>query len=92
MPKIFMIACEASGDTHGAALVQALKKIDPAIEFEGLGGMLMKEAGVHLLEEMTRVSVLGLSDVLRKYFYFRRIFYRALDHVKKNKAGPSDFD
>lgn len=83
MPKIFIIACEASGDKHGAMLVQAVKKINPSIEFEGLGGMEMKAAGVALLEDMTRVSVLGLGDVLRKYFHFRRIFYRALERVKQ---------
>lgn len=85
MRKIFIIALEASGDSHGASLVQAIKKIDPDIEFEGLGGMEMGRSGVDLLEEMTRTSVLGFGDVLRKYFYFRRIFYHALDHIKKSK-------
>lgn len=85
MSKIFIIACEASGDTHGAALVEAIKKLDPHIEFEGLGGLKMQGAGVRVLEEMTRVSVLGLGDVLRKYFHFRRVFYRTLSHVKKTK-------
>lgn len=85
MPKIFLIACEASGDAHGAGLVQALKKLDSSLEFEGLGGSAMHEAGVTLLEEMTRVSVLGLGDVLGKYFYFRRVFYRALRHVRQTK-------
>ncbi|MBI4115696.1 MAG: lipid-A-disaccharide synthase [Candidatus Omnitrophica bacterium] len=85
MPKIFIIACEASGDKHGADLVQSLKKLDPAIEFEGLGGREMKQAGVSLLEDMTRISALGLGDVLRKYFQFRRVFYRALARVKEWK-------
>ena len=82
MSKIFIIACEASGDKHGADLVSSLHKIDPTVRFEGLGGPEMKRAGVQLLEEMTRFSVLGLGDVLRKYFLFRKIFYRALDHVR----------
>lgn len=85
MAKIFIIACEASGDTHGAALVQAIKRIDSQIEFEGLGGMEMKRSGVSLLEDMTRISALGFGDVLRKYFHFRRIFYRALARVKTVK-------
>lgn len=85
MSKIFITALEASADSHGAALVQALKKLDPSIEFEGLGGREMEKAGVHILEEMTRVSVLGLGDVLRKYFFFRRVFYRALARVNELK-------
>lgn len=85
MSKIFIIACEASGDKHGADLVHSIQRIDPTIQFEGLGGAEMKRAGVKLLEEMTRISVLGLGDVLRKYFQFRKIFYKALGHLKRTK-------
>lgn len=85
MSKIFIIACEASGDSHGAHLVESIRKIDPSVEFEGLGGAEMERAGVRLLEDMTRTSVLGLGDVLRKYFHFRRIFYRALAHVAASR-------
>lgn len=85
MPRIFLIACEASGDAHGASLVESLKKLDPRIEFEGLGGPEMGLSGVSLLEETTRISALGFGDVLGKYFQFRKIFYRALAHVKKSK-------
>ena len=85
MPKIFIIACEASGDQHGADLVRSIKKMDPAVRFEGLGGEEMKRSGVNLLEDMTRISVLGLGDVLRKYFQFRAIFYRALARIREWK-------
>jgi len=85
MPKIFIIACETSGDQRGAELVRALHRLDPSVQFEGLGGGEMREAGVHLLEEMTRISALGLGDVLGKYFLFRKIFYRALARVKETK-------
>lgn len=85
MKTVFIIACETSGDGHGAMLVRAVKKLDPAVKFEGLGGPEMQGAGVRLLEEMTRASALGFGDVLRKYFHYRRIFYRALDHVRKTR-------
>ena len=85
MSKIFIIACEASGDQHGADLIRSLKKLDPTLEFEGLGGLEMQKAGAFLLEDMTQISVLGLGDVLRKYFRFRKIFYRALKEVKTTK-------
>jgi lipid-A-disaccharide synthase len=83
MAKIFIIACEASGDAHGAQLVRSLKKINPEIEFEGLGGREMKQAGVRRFEEMTRISALGFGDVLKKYFLYRRVFYRALERVRE---------
>ncbi len=76
--KIFIIACEISGDLHGSHLVSELKKISPAAEFRGLGGPQMKAEGVNLLYDMTTISALGLGDVLRQYFKYREIFYNAL--------------
>ncbi len=83
MPKkIFIIACEPSGDSHGAPLVKELKRIVPGIEFTGLGGPKMAASGVRLLEDMTRISALGLGDVLRLYFTYLKIFNRALTEVE----------
>ena len=80
--KIFLVACEASGDAHGAHLVAELKKINPALECRGLGGPKMAGEGVRLLHDMTKISALGLSDVLRQYFSYRKIFYGVLREVK----------
>jgi lipid-A-disaccharide synthase len=81
--KFFIIAGEASGDSHGSRLVRELKKKEPDLEFVGLGGPKMQAEGVLLLEDMTRLSVLGLGDVLRKYFVYRKIFYRALEEIRR---------
>ena len=83
--KIFLIACEASGDLHGAHLVEELRRLEPDLEFSGLGGPRMAAAGVRLLEDMTRISALGFGDVLRQYFTYRAIFYRALAEVSRIK-------
>jgi len=42
--------------------------------FFGAGGPKMAEAGVELSFDMTKHSVIGLSDALRHYFQFRRLF------------------
>ena len=83
--KFFIIACEPSGDLHGSLLVEELKKMIPVAEFLGLGGPQMQGAGVSVLEDMTRLSALGLSDVLRQYFRYRSIFFRALQAVQDFK-------
>ncbi len=84
MPKkIFLIACEASGDSHTAHLVEELKKLAPHTEFRGLGGPRMAAAGVSLLQDMTNISALGLGDVIRQYLTYRKIFYGALNDVKR---------
>jgi len=82
--KIFIIACESSGDHHGAELIRGIQRKAPGIEVEyrGLGGPLMERAGVRLEEDMTKISALGFGDVLRQYLTYRKIFYRALDVLK----------
>src|SRR3989338_6584550 len=76
--KIFLIAGEASGDLQAAALMRALKSKDQNLRFRGLGCSLMAEEGLELIHDLTKEAALGLGDVLRKYFVFRALFYRAL--------------
>jgi lipid-A-disaccharide synthase len=45
-----------------------------APRFFGAGGPRMEAAGVELAFDMTAHSVIGLSDVLKNYFKFRRLF------------------
>ncbi|MBN1688114.1 MAG: lipid-A-disaccharide synthase [Candidatus Omnitrophica bacterium] len=83
MPKkIFLVACETSGDAHGAYLLRELAKINGSFQFRGLGGLRMKEAGLELLKDMTKISALGLGDVLRLYFTYRKIFYQTVEDIK----------
>lgn len=76
--KFFIIACEPSGDSHGAHLVDALRTLIPDAHIQGLGGPKMKAAGVELLHDMTTLSALGFGDVIRQYGIYRSIFYKAL--------------
>lgn len=80
--KIFIIACETSGDNHAAHLVHELKRQHSNIEFRGLGGPKMQAEGVKILNDMTKISALGLGDVVRQYFTYRKIFYDAFHEVK----------
>jgi lipid-A-disaccharide synthase len=48
---IFLSALEPSADSHCAALIRNLRKVDTGIEFAGLGGPKMKQAGCSLIEE-----------------------------------------
>src|ERR1019366_9116150 len=78
-PKQFMfIAGEASGDMLAAELVSALRGKLPDARFFGAGGPRMAAAGVELAFDMMQHSVIGISDVLKKYFKFRRLFNQLL--------------
>ncbi|OGW88218.1 MAG: lipid-A-disaccharide synthase [Omnitrophica bacterium RIFCSPLOWO2_01_FULL_50_24] len=83
--RLFLIAGEASGDVQAACLVRELRKLIPNLECRGLGGAHMRAAGVDLLHDLTKEAVLGLGDVLKKYFFFSRIFRAALNDVERFK-------
>jgi len=58
-----IIAGEASGDSHGARLVESIKKKDRQIQFIGLGGDQMQQAGVTLYVHLNDLSVVGITEV-----------------------------
>ena len=43
MSKIYFVAGEASGDNHGAALMESLRRLQPDVRLSGRGGPQMKE-------------------------------------------------
>ena len=47
-------------------------------QFFGAGGVKMAAAGVELAFDLTQHSVIGITDVLKKYFEFRRLFNQLL--------------
>lgn len=61
-----IVAGEASGDMHGAALVQEMLKINPSLNFYGIGGSRLQEAGVRLLANASEMAVVGLTEVFAK--------------------------
>ena len=79
-----LIAGEASGDLLAAELVSALLAASKqsedgrAPQFFGAGGPKMAAAGVKLAFDLTQHSVIGISDVLKDYFKFRRLFNQLL--------------
>jgi lipid-A-disaccharide synthase len=73
-----LIAGEASGDLLAAELVSALREKLPDAKFFGAGGAKMASAGVELAFDMTQHAVIGISDVLKNYFKFRRLFNQLL--------------
>ncbi len=73
-----LIAGEASGDLLAAELVAALRGKLPDATFFGAGGAKMSAAGVELAFDLTQHSVIGISDVLKNYFKFRRLFHQLL--------------
>ena len=86
MPKkIFLVACEASGDLHGAHLISEIQKLSPGTKFCGVGGAKMQATGMQIFHDMTKISALGLGDVLRNYFKYLKIFNETLKNIRAEK-------
>jgi lipid-A-disaccharide synthase len=64
---IFIVAGEPSGDFLGAQLMKALKKNSPhKIVFSGIGGPLMQEEGLRSLFPLSELSLIGITENIRK--------------------------
>ena len=75
----FLIAGEPSGDKLGAALMAGLRQLHPAVTFSGIGGPLMQAQGMTSLFPMEELSVMGLAEVLPKYFPLKRRIAQAAE-------------
>jgi len=83
--KIFLVACEASGDLHGAHLMTEIQKLAPGTVFCGVGGAKMQAGGMQIFHDLTKISALGLGDVLRNYFKYLKIFNATLADIASEK-------
>ena len=61
---MLIVAGEASADIHGANLVRAVRRLDPGVAFQGIGGPRMAEAGVDILIPSSEMAVVGLTEVI----------------------------
>ena len=65
--KIMLVAAEASGDSLGAGLAQALRVRRPDVAFVGIGGPKMADEGVESPFDIAQLSILGWLEGLRAY-------------------------
>ncbi len=62
--RILIVSGEVSGDQHGAQLVTAALNLDPTIQFLGMGGDKMRQAGVDIRVDNKELAVVGAIEVL----------------------------
>jgi lipid-A-disaccharide synthase len=83
--KICIIAGEASGDLHGAALVTALKESGEPLVFFGLGGPRLREAGVEMVYPPP-LNVVGFTEALAKIAHIFRAYQQVKQSLVKRSA------
>ncbi len=79
MKRIFILAGEASGDLHAAELIKASLKINPQLQFFGMGGEKMRAAGAKIIVDNKDMSVIGIFELLRH----AGVIYKAVRIIKK---------
>jgi lipid-A-disaccharide synthase len=77
--RVGLVAGEASGDTLGADLIQALRRHAPDTEFFGVAGPKMQAAGCEVWEPAESFAVMGLFEVLRDLPRLLRLLARIGD-------------
>ena len=65
VPRVGLVAGEASGDTLGGGLIAALRKRVPDAQFMGVAGPRMIAAGCEPWYHSEELSVMGLAEVMR---------------------------
>jgi lipid-A-disaccharide synthase len=84
--SVLIIAGEASGDLHGAALIRELKQLDSDLIFYGIGGNKMKNNGMELIYHSDKMSFLGFAEVVKHLPFIRKVQKELIDEVKIRKT------
>ena len=85
--RIMVVAGEPSGDMHAGCLVENLKKDLLDTHIYGMGGIEMKKAGVDILVDSSKLSVVGIFEILKHYPEIKKAFTK----LKKSiEANPPD--
>ncbi len=87
MPRVMIIAGEASGDLHAAKLVKAVKAQQQESHFYGIGGPDMKAAGVDILVDSSELAVVGIVEIWKH----RKVIFGALHKMQDElRREPPD--
>ncbi|MFQ5454160.1 MAG: lipid-A-disaccharide synthase [Candidatus Zixiibacteriota bacterium] len=84
---VFLSAGDISGDNAASKLVFSLKKLNPNLNFFGLGGNKLKKLGQYQLAEPEELAVIGFWEVAKRYLFFRKLLKLCLCEIKNKKPA-----
>ena len=85
MATIFISAGEASGDLLGADLARALLRDNPQVKLTGMGGERMRRAGVTIIVDSKKLSVVGLFEVVTHLPSILFTWYKIKKYLARTK-------
>jgi len=83
--KILIVSGEPSGDLHASNLVRDIKKLNPNVNFFGMGGSLSQRCGVDIVFDISRLALVGLLEVLKNIFIVKKAYEAILAKVESEK-------
>ena len=89
MESILIVAGENSGENYGADLVRQFKKINPAINFFGIGGGRMSEEGVELIFSLDELAVIGVFELTSRLPHLWKSFQYIKKVAKQRKPAAA---
>ncbi|MGB5136689.1 MAG: lipid-A-disaccharide synthase [Prochlorococcaceae cyanobacterium] len=92
--QLLLVAGEASGDLHGGALLQALRRRAPELEVTGVGGERLRAAGMTTLADVSSLSAAGVVEILgsiRRHHRVMRLLKRRMDRQRPDAVVLIDY-
>lgn len=80
-----IVTGETSGELYGSLLAASLRARVPGIRIIGIGGELMRAAGVELVSGFS--SAFGVAELLSSLFALRKTFRRATDALATERPS-----
>ena len=81
--RFFIIAGERSGDIHGGMLMNSLKHLNPKIQFSGIGGESMENAGLQSMFPINKMAIVGFVEVIKHLKFFKEVETMVLKKIEE---------
>lgn len=81
-----LIAGEKSGEEHALSFLPALKKLNPNLEFFGVGGDELQAQGMELSYHLKDFSSFGFSEVVNKIPFYLKALNKLTQEVKDRQC------
>jgi lipid-A-disaccharide synthase len=74
LSHIMVLTGEPSGDLHAGHLVKEIKKLNDRVYFSGIGGPHLENQDVDLFYNISKLSAMGLTEVLMQFGQIKKAF------------------
>lgn len=83
--RILISAGEASGEMYGAQLIRELRRQEPALEFFGVGGQGMRDAGCDTIADTKDLAVVGITEILSQLPKIYGLFHELIAEADRRR-------